>query len=279
MLQTIKKRFFPCEKMAKRTSAVEAVPLRELAVLVLLLAGGARGAAAQESSSAGGKPVVAAPGTAPLSAEAKAALAAPYTGPSYKNRWEMYGGLSFMNGQAGQNLPKRYNMGGAEVMGTYWLGPNLLGGHVSKLGVIGDYRFEAGTTPVVSPYYNRILIMQSITSGGLEYRGPKNRYVAIDFHALAGGAYGHFDYAVNHYPGGSPVSSCPTNGHPPQTTTLGLYCDHTAPWGAAGGSIDFNESQKLAIRLSPDMIFEHFGTETREFFSISMGALYRFGKK
>jgi hypothetical protein len=32
------------------------------------------------------------------------------------------------------------------------------------------------------------------------------------------------------------------------------------------------------VRLSPDMIFEHFGTETREFFSIGGGVMYRFGK-
>jgi hypothetical protein len=61
--------------------------------------------------------------------------------------------------------------------------------------------------------------------------------------------------------------------------SLGLYCNHVAPYGAAGGSIDFNESGKLAIRLQPDLTFEHFGTETREFFAISMGAVYRFGPK
>jgi hypothetical protein len=236
-------------------------------------------AAAQSSSSTTG---ITAPGTAPISAEAKAALTAPYTGPSYKNRWEIYGGLSFMNGQAGQNIAVRYNMGGGEVQGTYWLGPDFLGGHVSRLGLTADYRFEAGTTPVYPNHdYNRVLVMQSIPSGGVTLRGPKNRYAALDLHGLVGGAYGHFDYAMNHYPGGSPESSCPTNGTVNQQGhgNLGLYCDHTTPWGAAGASFDFNESQKLAVRLSPEIIFEHFGTETREFFSISAGALYRFGKK
>jgi hypothetical protein len=122
-------------------------------------------------------------------------------------------------------------------------------------------------------------VMQSVMTGGVQYRGPKNRYAAVDFHALAGGTYGDFDYAVTHYPGGlKQVSSCPTNGTPGQIYTLGLYCNHTAPFGAIGGSIDFNQSPKLAVRLSPDMIFEHFGTETREFFSISAGVVYRIGK-
>jgi hypothetical protein len=213
---------------------------------------------------------VAAPGTIAVKPGAAAALA-PGAGPSYDNRFEVYGGLSFMNGQAGQNLPKRYNLGGGEGQATYWL--------THKLGVSGDYRWEGGTTPVISPYYNRVLVMQNIFAGGVQYRGPKNRYIAIQYHGFAGGADGIFDNAVVNYPGGSPVSSCPANQQPKQQGNLGLYCNHIAPWGAAGGSIDFNQGKKLAIRLSPDMIFEHYGTETREFFSISLGAMYRFGKK
>ncbi len=214
----------------------------------------------------------AAPGTLALSKTAAAALA-PYTGPKYDNRWEVYGGLLFMNGQAGQNTPVRYNMGGGEAMGTYWL--------TGKLGLAADYRFGAGTTPVVSPIYNRVLVMQSITSGGVQYRGPKDRYAAIDFHALVGGTYGIFNYSVNHYPGGSPLAACPADqGQGTMTKgNLGLYCNHLAPWAAAGGSIDFNYSGKVAVRLMPDLTFEHFGTETREFFSISLGVVYRMGHR
>jgi hypothetical protein len=223
-------------------------------------------------SSSSGQTQTAAPGTVAVSKATAAALTA-YTGPKYNNRWELYAGLNFMNGQAGQVQPgRRYNMGGGEVMGTYWLG----GAPVKRWGLIGDFRFGAGTTPVTSPFYNRVLIMQSIPSGGVQVRGPKNRYAAIDFHALGGETYGHFNYAVNHYPGGSPVPACSAQ---PNQVSLGLYCNHWAPWGAVGGSIDFNESGKLAIRLQPDMTFEHFGTETRIFFAISMGAVYRFGPK
>lgn len=48
---------------------------------------------------------------------------------------------------------------------------------------------------------------------------------------------------------------------------------------AVGGSVDFNRSKRLALRIQPDLIFERYGTETREFFSLSGGVLYRFGKK
>ena len=64
---------------------------------------------------------VAAPGTAPVKANTAKALA-PGSGPSYDNHWEIYGGLMYANGQAGQNLPKHFNAGGGEIEGTYWLG-------------------------------------------------------------------------------------------------------------------------------------------------------------
>ena len=214
-----------------------------------------------------------APGTAPIKPGVLGNQIPQAVGPVYNDKYEIYGGLSLMNGQAGQNLAKRYNMGGGEVMATYWLGHGIF----RKLGVAADYRLEAGTTPVVSPYYNRVLVYQNIASGGVEYRGPKNRYAAIDLHALAGFSHGTFDNAVKNYPGGSPVSACPQQQASTQQGNLGLYCNSSTPWGAAGGSIDFNYAPRIGIRFSPDMIFEHFGTETREFFSLSGGVMYRFG--
>ena len=271
MLQPIKKTFYATTRAMSCATT--------LSVLLALAASvGTTSAMAQDSSSTTPdsqssnqtqKPI-AAPGTVALSRATAAALA-PYTGPKYDNRWEVYGGLLYMNGQAGQNTPVRYDMGGGEAMGTYWL--------TKKLGVAADYRFGAGTTPVISRFYNRVLVMQNIFSGGVQYRGPKDRYAAVDFHALAGGTYGIFDHAVNHYPGGSPVSACAAQQQPGQVGNLGLYCNHIAPYGALGGSIDFNESGKLAVRLQPDLTFEHFGTELREYFAISMGVVYRMGKR
>ncbi len=187
---------------------------------------------------------------------------APGRAASYDNKYEIYGGLSFMNGQAGQVLPRRYNMGGGEVMGTYWLG--------NHLGVAADYRWEGGTTPLLAnPYYNRVLVTQNIFSGGVQWRGPKNRYAAVDYHALFGATKGVFDHAIQNYPGGSPVTAA----------AVGLYPNTTSPFGAVGGSIDFNYSANLAIRIQPDLIFERFGTETREFASVSAGVIYRFGRR
>jgi hypothetical protein len=216
---------------------------------------------------------LAAPGTVAVHGAGVLALAANAV-TKYDNRYEIYGGLAYANGQAGQNLPKHYNMGGIEMMGTYWLGP-VLGVKNNHLGLVADYRFGAGTSPVLPQAaqfgLNRILIYQDILSGGLQYRFIKNRYAAIDFHGLAGATHGTFDTAITGYPKNTVQQ--------PNTAFVGVYSNRTAGWGAAGGSIDFNYSPRVAIRLQPDIVFEHFGTETREFFSISMGVMYRLGKR
>ena len=59
----------------------------------------------------------------------------------------------------------------------------------------------------------------------------------------------------------------------------GLYSNRTKPIAALGASIDFNVRKNWAVRISPDIILEHFGTETREFVSVSGGVVYRIGKK
>lgn len=188
------------------------------------------------------------------SASAQNGKIGPAAPPSYDNKYEVYGGINFMNFKAGQNLPKRMNFAGAELSLTYWLKP--------RLGVTGDYRFEGGTTPVFpSPgSFNpsRELVYMNMGMLGVTYRGPKNRYAAIDYHALVGAADGVF------------------NG--PTTYDVGLYTNRTKPIGAFGGSLDYNRSKYLAFRLSPDLIVEHFGTDYREFFAISGGVIYRFGQ-
>jgi hypothetical protein len=182
---------------------------------------------------------------------------------TYNNRYEVYGGLNFMNFQAGQNLPKRMNFGGGELSATYWL--------THHVGLTADYRGEAGTTPVfpsapIAPnpnFINRPLVYMNMGMLGAQYRGPKNQFAAINLHGYFGVSHGVFD-------GG-------TGGTNPEA--VGLYSNRTKPIAALGGSLDLNRSKNFAVRLSPDLILEHFGTETREFFAISAGVVYRFGNK
>lgn len=185
---------------------------------------------------------------------------------TYDNKYEIYGGLNYMNFKAGENLPKRMNLGGAEIMGTRWLTP--------KLGVAVDYRGEAGTTdvfPNAGVYgIHRPLVYMNMGLGGIQYRGPRNQHAAVTYHALAGIAAGVFD-AGTQGAGPTPGISSSSNAR-----LVGLYDNHSAAIIAVGGSLDLNRSRNWAFRLSPDLILEHFGNEEREFFSISGGIVYRF---
>lgn len=204
--------------------------------------------------------------TQSMQAQTKIGPAAPVT---YDNRWELYGGLNYMNFKAGENLPKRMNLGGAEISGTYWLTP--------RLGVTADYRGGAGTTQVFpnAGIYgiHRPLVYMNMGLGGVEWRGPKNQHAAINYHAYGGIANGVFD-AGTQGAGPGNVFNATQNAQ-----LVGLYSNHSAALIAVGGSLDMNRSKNWAIRLSPDLILEHFGNEEREFFAISGGVVYRFPLK
>lgn len=199
---------------------------------------------------------------AAISAHAQSKIG-PAAHATYDNRYEVYGGINFMNFQAGQNLPKRMNFVGAEAQGTFWL--------TNHIGLAGDYRFEGGTTPVFpNPIFNRVAVYQQIGMGGIQYRGPKGRYAAIDYHAFGGISSGKFDSATTAYHGTAPALSA---------TDIGLYTNRTSPIAALGGSVDFNYTKNIAIRIQPDLILEHYGNELREFAAVSGGIVYRFGKR
>jgi hypothetical protein len=199
-------------------------------------------------------------------AQTKLGPAAPVT---YDNKYEVYGSLNFMNFKAGENLPKRMNLGGGEFLGTYWLTP--------KWGLGAEYRGDAGTTQVFpnADIYgiHRPLVYMNMVLFGAQYRGPKNQHAAINFHAYGGVSHGVFD-AGTAGAGPGDVGTATQNA-----AEVGLYSNHTAPIFAVGGSIDFNRSKNWAVRLSPDLILEHFGNETREFFAISGGIVYRLPAK
>jgi hypothetical protein len=181
---------------------------------------------------------------------------------TYDNKYEFYGGINLMTFQAGQDLPKLMNLGGGEALGTWWATP--------RLGIGGEWRGEWGTTPVKpNPYFNgRALVNLQMVMGGAQWRGPKNQYAALNYHAYAGMAHGTFDHTTN-------AANIPAVYLP----QVGLYSNSNAFVSALGGSVDINKSKNWAIRLSPDLMLEHFGTETRYFFAISGGVVYRIGKR
>ena len=197
-----------------------------------------------------GAAMLAATGKCEAQGQGKLAAAPPVT---YDNRYEIYGGINYQNDQAGQNLPKLVNLGGIEVMGTYWM--------TGHLGLAADFRGEAGTTNVF-PNSDPGKPLVALYTGmvGAEWRGPKGQRAAITYHGFGGVSHGSF------------------NINDRTDENIGLYSDRTKPMGAFGASFDFNRSKRLALRISPDLVIEHFGTEWRQFFSLSGGVVYRIGK-
>jgi hypothetical protein len=214
--------------------------------------------------------------TVPITSS-KIGPAAPVT---YDNKYEIYGALNFMNFQAGQNLPRRMNLGGGEVLFTYWLPAH---NWLKNLGVGADYRIDAGTTPVFANsgitkptaigstgINNRPLVYLNTVMGGMQYRSRfRNQYAALSFHGYGGVSHGTFSYSLKDLT--VPLSEA--------YAATGLYSNRTKPIAALGASIDFNVRKNWAIRFSPDLILEHFGTETREFVGVSGGVIYRIGKQ
>lgn len=185
---------------------------------------------------------------------------------TYDNKYEVYGGLNYMNFKAGEDLPKRMDFGGGEIEGTYWL--------TRRWGLAAEYRGEAGTTqalPNAAVYgIHHPLVYMNMALFGAQFRGPKNQHAALDFHAYGGPSYGVFD-------GGTAGAGPGVHGTTPASNAkeIGLFSNHVAPVFALGASVDMNRSKNWAVRLSPDLILEHFGNETREFFAISGGIVYR----
>jgi len=200
-------------------------------------------------------------------AQTKLGPAAPVT---YDNKYEVYGSLNFMNFMAGPAIPRRMDFGGGELEGTYWLTP--------RWGLAAEYRGEAGTTPALANAarygVHRPLVYMNMVLFGAQYRLAQNQHAALDLHAYGGPSYGVFDAGTAGAPPGNQQNS-PTQ----IANIIGLYANHTAPIFALGGSIDMNRSKNWAVRLSPDLILDEFGSNTREFFAISGGIIYRFPLK
>lgn len=199
-------------------------------------------------------------------AQTKLGPAAPV---SYDNKYEVYGAINLMDFMAGQSLPKRMNAGGGEIQGTYWFTNNW--------GFALDYRGEAGTSQVLpnaSIYgIHHPLVYMNMGMAGAQYRWVKNQHAAIDFHGYGGLSHGVFDAGTDGAGTGNKFSATEN------ARLVGLYSNRTSPIFALGGSLDMNRSKNWAIRLSPDLILEHFGADTREFFAISGGVVYRFPVK
>jgi hypothetical protein len=175
----------------------------------------------------------------------------------YDNSWEISGGMSYFNTVNGPHIAERSNLAGANVSATQWLYP--------RLGATGDIRGYLGTgNALPNPYgVSSPLVQETLFSFGPEYRLVRRPSFGVSGHVLIGGGYGIFDLHVPSYV--------------PQTN-IGLYPNGGTFDVIAGGNIDLNRTPQVAIRLTPEYVATHFGGQIQNSFSLTLGAVWRFGK-
>jgi hypothetical protein len=179
-------------------------------------------------------------------------------GVRYDNRWQFYFGAGYRHFNAGPGLLQGANLGGPDMQIT-----RRMSSHWGATGNVRGYWGTSGAVPnqwgIQGPLVSEYLFL-----AGPEYRGPRNEHAAVNFHALAGGAYGIYDSDLK--------------GHPPGA--VGFYNNGLVFGSAFGGSLDLNRSANWALRISPDVMVTHHGGQYQEQFALSVGVLYRFtGRK
>jgi hypothetical protein len=175
----------------------------------------------------------------------------------YNNKYELYGGFAFSHFNSGPSLVAGTNLGGFDFQGTRWFS-NWLGVTANLRGYYGTQGVVPNALQIHGPF-----VYEHQFLGGATFRGPRNQHAALNFHVLAGGAYGVFNSALD--PGETPQQ-------------FGMFGNGLAFATALGGSADLNRSQRIALRISPDYLLTRFGGVSQNEFAISVGILYRFAK-
>ena len=188
----------------------------------------------------------------------------PLANVRYDNKYDVSVGMAYAHMKAGPNLLQGANLGGIDLMGSYWFS--------KRWGLEGSGRGYLGTSGAApNPYsINGPFIMEYFFTAGPEWLGPHNKHGALIAHALVGGVYGNFEQNLR---GQSPA-------------VVGFYNSQLAPAFIIGGHIDLNRSPRWVFRITPDANITRYSinygshiTQTDVNFAISVGVQYRFQAK
>ena len=222
--------------------------------------------AAEDSSSSDGQ---AAPAQAPRTGTY--VTVDPLANVRYDNKYDLAVGLAYAHMKAGPNLLQGSNLGGLDVMGSYWFSRRwgLEGSGRGYLGTSGAapnaFVSSGGNTENIQGPF----IMEYFFTAGPEWLGPHNKHGALLAHFLVGGVYGNFE---QNFRGQSPAVAA-------------FYNTQVAPAFIVGGHIDLNRSPRWVFRITPDANITRYGinygshiTQTDVNFAISVGVQYKFKK-
>jgi hypothetical protein len=191
----------------------------------------------------------------------------PLAGVRYDNRFDISLGLAYDHMKAGPTLLQGSNLGGLDVMGSYWFSKNwaVEGSGRAYYGTSG-----AGPNSIQQGGIQGPVVSQYFFTAGPEWLGPHNKHGALIAHVLVGGVYGDFQHDLL---GASPA-------------LVDFYNNQVAPAAIIGGHMDLNRSAHWVFRITPDAVLTHYSTQyaprTSQFdlnFAISVGVQYKFKKK
>jgi hypothetical protein len=191
----------------------------------------------------------------------------PLAGVRYDNRFDISLGLAYDHMKAGPTLLQGSNLGGLDVMGSYWFSKNwaVEGSGRAYYGTSG-----AGPNSIQQGGIQGPVVSQYFFTAGPEWLGPHNKHGALIAHVLVGGVYGDFQQDLL---GASPA-------------LVDFYNNQVAPAAIIGGHMDLNRSAHWVFRITPDAVLTHYSTQyaprKSQFdlnFAISVGVEYKFKKK
>lgn len=177
---------------------------------------------------------------------------------TYTHRWEVYGGGEYMRFRPGPNIHNS-GMGGWTLGFTRYFNPRL-GITADAQGYFGDNSLGATGGPYHT--FNAKFDVFPFTIGP-EYRFYGTSRLSVSGAVQAGIIYGYFDKN--------------TNGIPPELA--GFYPASVVGAAKVRADLDYNLSPAIAARISPFVLFDHFGGNYDHNQGFMVGVVYRFGRQ
>ncbi|MHB1674962.1 MAG: hypothetical protein ACYCSP_12020 [Acidobacteriaceae bacterium] len=178
---------------------------------------------------------------------------------TYNHRWEVYVGGEYMRFRPGPNLHNS-GMGGWILGATRYFTP--------RWGISADARGDYGNNSLGAVSgggnntYNAKFSVFPFTIGPL-YRFYGSPKYSVSAALQVGDIYGYFDQDIGPFP---PAS-------------VGFYPASNVGAAIASLHLDYNLSPGLAVRLSPRILFDHFGGNLDHNQGFMVGMVYRFGRQ
>jgi hypothetical protein len=178
---------------------------------------------------------------------------------TYTHRWEFYVGGEYMRFRPGPLLHNS-GMGGWVVGATRYFTP--------RFGITADARGDYGNNSLGAIQgggfntYNAKFAVFPFTIGP-QYRFYGSPRFSVSAALQVGDIYGYFDKNTGPFP----------------PTAVGFYPASNVGAAITSLHLDYNLSPGLAIRLSPHILFNHFGGNFDHNQGLMVGMVYRFGRQ